>query len=701
MATLEKLRNKAGVLVASVIGLSLLAFILGDFLSSGKALFSKQDNMVGQIAGENISYQDYMALVTQFEENQKANTKQTSVPEAQMEQLRDYAWKFLVDKYTIEKEIAKVGVTISPEELFDLVQGKNPSPLVSQYFTNPKTGEFDRNAVLNFLKNMESNPQAKQAWLALEQEIIKSQLENKYQTLISKGMYITTLQAKEATDDLNHKVSFSYVGKPYSSIPDSTITVSESEIKDYYESHESSYQQTASRDIDYIVFPIVPSQDDYAKAKELVDKLTPEFKASADPQQFVTLNSQKDVDEHYYKPSELDSQVADFVKTAKKEDMLGPIFENDTYKFYRLVDTKMIPDSVKARQIVIRPDQNTQEAYNSAKSLADSLTTVIKKGGNFGDLARKYSADERTSANGGEIGWFKEIENNPIVAACFNGKKGEVVSVEAQDGIHILQIEDKGPEVKKYQLATVEIDVSPSNRTYQNIYSDASKFVAEYNSMDKFEKASNEAKYAKQKRVANNLKENDKTIAGLQKPREIIRWAFKSSKGDVSPVFELGDQFVVATLTAVREDGTAPLESVKNEIEYQVKKEKKGDIIAKEMTEAANGVSSIDALASKLNLTPNDAANISFSSYIVPGAGIEPKLIAAASIAQKDQMSKPVIGANAVYMFKINEVTNDSTMTVKDAQQRLMMMFGNFAYRSASQAIETAAKIKDKRSKFF
>ncbi|HUX53776.1 MAG TPA: SurA N-terminal domain-containing protein [Williamwhitmania sp.] len=701
MATLEKLRNKAGVLVASVIGLSLLAFILGDFLSSGKALFSKQDNMVGQIAGENISYQDYLALVTQLEDNQKANTNQASVPEAQMEQLRDYAWKSLVEKYTIQKEIAKVGVSISPEELFDLVQGKNPSPLVSQYFTNPKTGEFDRNGVINFLKNMESNPKAKQAWLALEQEIIKSQLQNKYQTLISKGMYVTSLQAKEAVNDLDHKVSFTYVGKPYNSISDSSVAVSESEVKEYYKSHQSSYQQTASRDIDYLVFPIVPSQEDYAKAKETVDKLAPEFKASADPMQFVTLNSQRDDDKHFYKPSELDGQVAEFVKTAKQEDMLGPIFENDIYKFYRLADSKMISDSVKARQIVIRPDQNNQDAYNNAKSLADSLTLVIKKGGNFADIARKYSADDRTSANGGEIGWFKEVDNNPIVAACFNGKKGEVVSVEAQDGIHILQIEDKGPEVKKYKLATVEIDVVPSDRTYQDIYSKASKFVAEYNSLDKFEKASNEPKYSQQKRVANNIKENDKTIAGLDKPRDIIRWAFKSDKGDVSPVFELNDQFVVATLTAVRNDGTTPLESVKNEIEYQVKKEKKGDLLAKQLIEASNGVTSIEVLASKLNLSPMDAANISFSSYIVPGAGIEPKLIAAVSIAEKDQMSKPVIGSNAVYMFKINQENNDSTMTVKDAQQRLIMMFGNFAYRSAAQAIEDAANIKDKRSKFF
>jgi PPIC-type PPIASE domain. len=698
MATLEKLRNKAGVLVATVIGLSLLAFILGDFLSSGKALFSKQDNMVGQIAGENISYQDYLTLVNQLEENQKANTRQTSVPEAQMEQLREYAWKTLVDKYTIEREITKVGITVSPDELFDLVQGNNPSPIIMQYFTNQKTGEFDRNGVLNFLRNMDSNPQAKQAWISLEQEIIKSQLQNKYQTLIAKSMYVTTLQAKEAVNDLNHKVSFTYIGKPYNSISDSAISVSESEIKSYYKAHESAYQQTASRDIDYILFPISPSQDDFEKSKEIVDKLTPEFKAAADPLQFATLNSQKDPDAGYYSLGELDTQVAEFVKSAKKEDMLGPIFENNIYRSYRLVDSKMMSDSVKARQIVIKPDQNSQEAFAKTKSLADSLVTVIKKGGNFVDLVKKYSA---SAANDGEIGWFKEVANNPIVTAAFNAKKGEVVTIEAQDGIHILQVEDKGPEVKKYQVAMVEVDVAPSNRTYQDVYSKASKFVAEFNTFDKFEKISNDPKYSQQKRVANNLKENDKTIAGLERPREIIRWAFKSEKGSISTVFELGDKFAVAALTAVREEGKAPLETVKNEIEYQIKKDKKGEVLSKQIAEASNGVTSIETLASKLNLSPMDAANISFSSYIIPGAGIEPKLIAATSIAEKDQLSKPVIGTNAVYVFKINEVNNDSTMTIKDAQQRLMMMFGNYAFRSASQAIEDAAKIKDKRAKFF
>jgi len=698
MATLQKLRNKGGVLIATVIGLSLVAFILSDFLNSGETLFSQSENVVGEIAGESITYPDYMTLVNKIEENQKANSRQSSIPEAQMEQIREYAWRMLVEKNTVEKEIVKVGVSVSPDELFDLVQGNNPSPLIRQYFTDPKTGMFDRNAVINFLKNMDSNPESRQAWLNLEQEIKKGRLREKYETLISKGLYITNFQAKDMTNAMATKVSFSYIGKAYNAITDTSVAVTEKELKNYYNDHEKNFEQTASRDIDYLVFQILPSKEDVVKTEELINKLASEFKVAEDAKQYAMLNSKNNVESIYFKKSDLTEQVGNFAFSATKADMLGPIFENNAYTLYRISDVKMLADSVKARHILIAAKQ-TPEA---TKALADSIANAARKGGDFAELAKKFSTDQGSADNGGDLGWFREgMMVKPFNDACFNTNKGSIVTVETQFGTHIIQVLEKSPEVKKVQLATVAVEVVPSNQTYQSIYTEASQFIAEYNTFDKFEKASNTPKFSQKKRVANNLKEGDKTIAGLEKPREVVRWAFKAEKGDVSTVFELNGQFVVATLTGLKEEGIAPFESVRNDVEFIVKKEKKGEILAKQLAEAASGASTIEAIASKMGLSQMEADNISFSSYVVPGAGIEPKLIAASTVTAKNTISKPVIGINAVYLFNVKDIAKDSTLNAADNQKRLMQMYGNFAPRAAEQAIEDAANIKDKRSKFF
>ena len=696
MATLQKLRNKGGVLIATVIGLSLVAFILSDMLNSGSTLFNQSQNEVGEIAGETITYPEYIALVTKIEENQKANSGQASLPEAQMEQVREYAWRMLVEKNTVDKEIEKIGVSVGTDELFDLIQGNNPSPLIRQYFTNPQTGVFDRNAVLNFIKGMDNNPEQRVAWLSLEQEIKKAKLKEKYETLIGKGLYITSLQAKDVTEAMSTKVSFSYVGKAYNAIADTSVTVTDKELKNYYNEHEKNFEQVASRDIDYLVFQILPSKEDFAKSEETINKLAAEFKVAEDAKQFAQLNS-KSSEANYLKKSELPEAVGNFAFSATKADMLGPIFENNTYKLYRIADTKMSPDSVKARHILVQG-----QSIEASKKLADSIATLVRKGGNFAELANEYSADKGSAAQGGDLGWFREgMMVKPFNDACFNGNKGEIVTVESQFGVHIIQVLDKSAEVKKVQLATIEVEVTPSNQTYQSIYTEASKFIAENNTFEKFEKASNTPKFSQNKRVANNLKEADKTIAGLERPREVIRWAFGAEKGDVSSVFELNGQFVVATLTGVKEEGIAPFESVKSDIEFIVKKEKKGEILAKQLADAISGATTIEAIAAKTGLQQMEADNISFSSFVVPGAGIEPKLIAASTATAKDVISKPVIGMNAVYLFKVKDITKDSTLNMADNQKRLIEMYGNFAPRAAQQALEDAAQIKDKRSKFF
>ncbi|HOY73365.1 MAG TPA: SurA N-terminal domain-containing protein, partial [Tenuifilaceae bacterium] len=277
MATLEKIRNRAGVLVAVVIGLALLAFILGDLLSSGGSLFNRAQMEVAKIGGTSIPFEMLQAKIDESENLQKMFSNQLSLDEQTVLRIREQVWQDLVRTYTMEDQYKKLGLSIHPDELFDMVQGRNIHPIIQQQFSDPNTGQLNKEFITMFLKNMDQDPRSKTYWLFLEQEIQKDRLFNKYFNLITKGLYVTSVQAQRALEDRTKKVNFDYTLVAYSSIPDSSISVEGKEIKNYYKSHLSEYKQTASRDIEYVVFPIQPSESDRQAAEEWINKMKDEF----------------------------------------------------------------------------------------------------------------------------------------------------------------------------------------------------------------------------------------------------------------------------------------------------------------------------------------------------------------------------------------------------------------------------------------
>ena len=260
----------------------------------------------------------------------------------------------------MEHQYKKVGLSIHPDELFDMVQGRNIHPIIQQQFSDPNTGQLNKEFITMFLKNMDQDPRSKTYWLFLEQEIQKDRLFNKYFNLITKGLYVTSVQAQRALEDRTKKVNFDYTLVDYSSIPDSSISVEGKEIKNYYKSHLSEYKQTASRDIEYVVFPIQPSESDRQAAEEWINKMKDEFLLADDPNQYVTLNSDSPLDSKYYKESELTDEMGKWAFSAKVGESYGPTFDGNSYKIIRLVNVKMLPDSVKARHILISPKAQNQ-----------------------------------------------------------------------------------------------------------------------------------------------------------------------------------------------------------------------------------------------------------------------------------------------------------------------------------------------------
>ncbi len=704
MATLEKIRSKGGILVASVIGLSLLAFILGDFLDSRKSMFSGGKMDVGEIWGSSIKIQELEGKINELTEIHKINSNDGNIDEKTLDGIREQAWQGIISDKVMVKEYNKLGLTVTPDELFDLIQGANPHQIVRQIFTNQQTGEFNKTNLLSFLKNMDQDPSGKQKtfWLYVEDQIKNDRINTKYTSLISKGLTAPTFLAKNDFIESNKKVDFTYISLPYSSIADSAVKITDSDLKKYYNNHKFLFNQTASRDIEYVSFDVVPSNLDQAAAEEWIVKAKPDFASTTEVETFVNGNSDVPYTDKNYKPKELPDSLDNFMFKAAAGDIYGPYLDNGSYKLARLYKIVSLPDSVKARHILISPKGQTQEAGDKAKATADSLKILIDKGGNFAELAKAFSDDKSNSEKAGDLGWFKDgAMVKPFNDAAFEGKKGDIKVVQTNFGYHILNILDKGKDVKKVKVAILERKIEPSQATYNQIYAKAIKFASENNTLELFNSAVTKQNLVK--KLATNLSESDKAIPGLDQPRAVLRWIYTSDKLAVSEPIDITDRYIVAALTAVRKKGTAPLEQVKTEIELQVRKEKKAEKLAEQINKAKTGVSNLQDLAIKLKLPFENANGISFSAYSLPSSGVEPKVIAAGTNFGKSKISEPIIGNNGVYVVYVSNITNApiAPNSYADSKKRMGYTYQSRASYECNNALKKLADIVDNRSKFY
>ncbi len=387
MATLEKIRSKAGLLVL-VVGLALFAFIIGDFLNSGSTYFRQTQERVAKVDGEVIKIQDYQGRIDEMTEMYKMQSGQTNLPEEYMNQIRQSVFDAMVQEIVLDEATDKLGMTVSPEELFDMVQGENISPMIQQMqmFVNPQTGQFDKTALLNFLKtidddNIASYPadqqaqllQARNFWLFWEKNIKRQRLEQKYTTLLSKAVAANVLDAKEAFNDAAENSDIVYAMQSYASIPDSTIEVSKSEIEKLYNQRKELYKQKEGKVIKYIAVDIRPSQEDYDKASADIESLKEEFTTSEKVADIVNENSEVPYMDAFFTENAFDPEMKQFATTSEVGAVYGPVFDNDKYRMFKLVDKKMGPDSVKVSHIMLA---NGDEARTTA--LADSLMNVLK-----------------------------------------------------------------------------------------------------------------------------------------------------------------------------------------------------------------------------------------------------------------------------------------------------------------------------------
>lgn len=697
MAVIGKIRKRVGLLIGFV-GVSMLLFILGDLVTSNTGLMNSNSDVIGEIGGEKIHYQEFEKRVDQLTENYKLNTKTDNVDQNTTDMLRDQAWNMYVNDNTLGKEYEKLGISCSADELFDMVAGKNPHQQVQQAFTDPNTKIFDKNAVIKFLKDLPNRDENVQSqWKSFEKAIRDERIADKYRALIKGGIFVTTAEAKANQIDNSRMASIRYVRLDYNSIPDSSVTVEESDLQSYYSANSSKYRQAETmRKVEYVTFDVIPSDADRLETSTWINDRKNDLMAAEDVAAVVNRNAESPYDSTYHAKGTMAPAIDTVLFSAAEGTVVGPYDDGGFVKVARLSGVKMVADSVKARHILLSV-QNGDTA--KALATADSLKGAIKKGAKFADLATAFSQDPGSAAKGGDLGWFRQGMMVPSFNdACFNGNVGEMPVVTSQFGVHLIEITGKGVPSKQIRVAVIDRKIEPSQKTYDAVFAKATAFAAKISSPDMFD--STIVKEGMNKRVADNLRETDKNIAGLEQPREMIRWAYQAEKGDISKVFTFGDKYVIGRLTDIRDKGTLPLDAVREQVTIEARKKKKSDMLIEKVEGAS--AKTVDELAQKLNSVAADADNISFMNGYIMGIGNEPKVTGNIFGMKQGQLSKAIAGDNGVCVVFVKSFTEPPA--VKDYSESMNQLRDQRRQRSEYEvqaALKEAAEIEDDRGRFY
>lgn len=701
MAIIQRIRMRAGVLLAVVVGVALFAFILGDFITSGGFLYRKSKMNIAEINGTKIPYPEYQKILVYIEEVMKAQYQTTSLDQEMLENIRNQTWQELIQIYLLDKEYHKLGLSVSNQEFSDLIQGRNPHPLVMQMFANPETGTLDRLQLSEFLSRIdEISGTPKMIWVFYENVINKERLYSKYNTLIRKGLYVNSLEAERRQRDMAYTVDISFIQRNFFEIPDSTITVDQSEINKYYNKYKERYKQEESRDLKYVAFEIKPSEADFKDAEAWINDIKPEFEEVEDVEQYINFTSPP-YDYTNYKQGELPEALDEFMFSTELGDVYGPYFENNAYHLAKLAKINYISDSVRACHILIPANQaNAQQM----RYLADSLKTLAEEGYDFSTLVSQNSRDYTTIMSGGDLGWFKEgMKGQYFSDTCFTANIGDIKITYSSEGFHVVKIINKSRLVKKVQVGILTREVTPSAETDQYYYSQAIEFASANNTLEKFEEA-----------VADNnpvaipvygLRPLDNNVQGLENSRNIVHWAFEEAEeGDIlKDITEYSGKYIVAVLTKVHHEGYKDIEDVSENIRFEIIKQKKSEMLVEEMKADLSNANTIDEVASAMQVKVNSATGIRFTSFSIPEAGTEPRLIAAATYAPLHVISEPVAGENGVFIFSVDNATenNEQYSNLSIARSYIERSYAARANRQSFETLKELANIEDSRYRFY
>ena len=698
MAVLEKIRVKLGVFITVVIALALLSFIIDPTTleAVSNSMSSKYD--VGEINGKDISYMDFEKDVEYFTTLNEIATGTSAQSEQQIEAIRNAAWQSLIDRYLFLRNAKAAGLTVGEAEMVDLTTGDMVSPLIAQdpSFMD-ESGNFSRDLLVNLVQNIHNDASGsiRMYWDYLQNTIYTQQFYAKYGSLFTSGNYDNPLMLARQIEENNNTVDAEFVMVPYGYQTDSTITVSESEIKNYYKSHKDMYRQQASRDIEYVVFEVVPSDEDIAATNEQILDLYDEFASTSreDMKSFLLRNSDRPYSEYYYRTGELNTvspDVNNFVFNDGKG--VSKVFTKDnTFYVARVMDSRMVPDSVFVKHILLQGEQ---------EALADSLAGVLRSGREtFANVAAMYSADQNPNvAERGDIGWMTQTYMIPGMESVMTAPLNRIFIIDTQYGKHIVKVTDRTEPLLKKQVAILEKESIASKETFNRYYSQANNIAAKSaGKYENFRKAvEEEGLYA---HPVNRMLESSNRLGAIDDTKEVTRWAFDAKKGKVSDIITVNNNyFFVVALKDIHKEGYATVSEVTPGIRNILYREKLGVKKAAEVAEKIKGLDNLQAIADALGTTVSTKEGISFSS--LTSQGLDPKFIGAVSVAEEGKICGPLAGNIGVYVYKVTGHDTGAFFTEDDARARESQI-SQYSLQMLVPVMMQDADVKDNRARFY
>jgi peptidyl-prolyl cis-trans isomerase D len=708
MSILERIRNKSGLAIIFVGG-ALALFVISDALQSNTSLFGGQANSstLGEIDGEKIDIKYFEAKVAENEGFYKQRVNQESLDQNTKDMLRDQTWTQVLQETVMSKLYDELGIRVTVDELRDMIQGENIHPQIASapIFQNQQTGQFDRSLVARFLKNLSesSDENTKTQWAQFEIGLKKEAETKKFNALLSKAMYATKLDAKAKMADRTAQVDYNMVSLNYNTIADSTIKIDEGDLKSFFKT--ISYKFTAkenSRKIDYVLFDITPSPEDSAYIQKWVEDQVTQFAQATNDTLYVDLNSDSKFDTVAHPKNFYPENVQNELFNGNVGDVFGPIFSDGKYRLYKIAGIKEDDKyTMKASHILFRTEGSTKEDTLKTMRKAQEVLAEIRRGASFEEKAAQYGTDG-TASRGGDLGWFQEGQ----MVAEFNdyvkkGNKGDMGIVKTQFGIHIVKITEN--KTKKLVCAGVlERAIEAGEQTTNMVYNKASQFAAALSGNDDFEKIATEQGLTR--RIADNIRENDKNVAGMTDARELVRWAFNAKVDEVSDVFSLGNnKFAVAKLTGIREKGKADLESVREVAEAEYRKAKKGEQLLAKAKEAMNGAKDLNDIALKLQTAVIPSNGQTFENINVAYAGPDAKFIGTLfGTKTLNKISGPVVGDNAVYIYNVTRIQEaDANADLTPYQNEIRSNISSRVEYGSFDLLKDIYNAKDYRYKFY
>ena len=705
MATLQKIRSK-GPLLVIVVGLALFAFIAGDAWKAIQPHQGRQD--VGEINGETLSAQEYQELLDEYTEVIKLSQGVNALNDEQLTYAKDQVWQSYVNNKLIEAEAEKLGLSVSDAEIQAIIDEGSHPLLMQTPFRNPQTGAFDKDMLKKFLVDYanlaNSQVPAQYAeyyqqmglfWNFIEKNLKQSLLAEKYQNLLAKSLISNPVSAEDAFAARTQQTDVLLAAIPFSSVADSTITVSNDEIKALYKERKETYKQNIeTRNIKYIDVLVTPSEQDRTDVLNEVTEYANQMAETTDMAAFIrTTGSVVPFTGIAINKAAYPSDIATRIDSVKLNEVYGPYYNqvDDSYNAMMVMAKESLADSVQYRQI-----QVYAETAEKTAALADSIYTALRGGADFAEMAQKYGQT-------GESAWLTALsyegatldaDNMKYIQTILKSNKNELTNLQIGQVNVILQVLDKKAVKEKYQVAVVKRPVEFSKETYNKAYNDFSQFVAQNTTLDKLVENAEESGYRLLERV--DFRSNEHMVGGVKNTREALKWVFEANEGEVSPLYECGDNnhMMVVALEKINPVGYRNINTVADMLRLEILKDKK----AEKILATLNGAG-IDQVKAMENAVSDTVKHITFSApaYVSVTYASEPVLGAFANKSEVNKVSAPIKGNNAIYVLQtINKENNAEEFDAKQEENALATMAGRYASSFINDLYEKA-NVKDNR----